>query len=89
MKYVGFCIWTSGGMHGTLVREEPEGWVAVAGHLSSDQWWSERDLFFHFEKRNDPQPDDTFAWYGYITTQVEMDEFMRTHRPKEEATSNG
>ena len=74
-RYVGYCYdsgaW-GGDLTGQLICEEPEGWVGVAGHISSDVMWSERDIRRHFDDRRDPSPDDTFDWIGRVQTEADL-----------------
>ena len=71
-SYVGYCgpaissptQWGSGDVIGTLLVEEGFGWYAAGHHYSSSPGYAECDIRRLFERRDDPQPDDSYEWLG-------------------------
>lgn len=76
--YVGVCYdsgaW-GGDLTGLLVVRVVDGWLMERGHISSDQGWAERDIRYHFDRRPDPSPDDTYEWAGLLTQEQIAERF--------------
>lgn len=70
MEYEGVCYETPGwgsDLVASLIVKTDEGWRVAASHISSNAAWAERDVEYHYKKREQPLDGDKLTWVGKLT----------------------